>query len=593
MRKLEFLAGLLCLFCIGGCDINSDSLEEENNVSTESPDNEQATSDADLNNYEAHEATGDYDWNNSEVNEIVFNGNSISENCDGASATGSILNISAGGTYQLNGTLTNGRVIVEATENDLVRLLLNNVEITNESSAPITIKSAEKVIVVLNKDTKNTITDGNSYQYDNTEKEEPNAALFSKTNLTVYGEGELYINANFNDAINCKDGLIVDCGKMNITSIDEGIRGKDYLIIKKGNFTIDSGGDGFKSDNDEDETRGYIKILTGDFNISAKGDAISACTDVLIEDGDYNLITSGTVTNTNGVSSKAIKSGINTIINSGNFIIETTEDAIHSDQTLAINGGTFTISANDDGIHTDYDLVINDGDFTVTKSYEAIECGTGNMYIYGGNFQLVASDDGINLAGDGDMMGGHGGPGGGWGGTTSSANYTIYLKPEKLAINAQGDGIDANGSVEVTDGIIIIHGPTGNGNGILDYDQTFIQNGGTLIAAGSSGMFQAPGSSSTQNCVAFGFSNTQSAGSLCHIQTSDGDALCTIKPEKNYSAFLYCSPDLKQGIEYNLYTGGSVTGSSFSGYYTDETYTAGTKQTSFSLSKTITGIQIN
>lgn len=584
MRKLDFFAVLLTVLFFAGCETNSYTLEEEEDGTS---DNEQSIDEADINNYGDHEESTDCTWSTSEVEEILFNGSSITENCDGVSASGSTLTISAAGTYQLSGTLTNGRVVVEAGETDLVRLLLNGVDITTENSAPITIRSAEKVIVVLNDNTQNSLTDGSSYNYDDYEEEEPNATLFSKTDLTVYGEGELIINGNFNDGINCKDGLIIESNKLTITAVDEGIRGKDYLIIKKGNFTIDAGGDGIKSDNKNDETRGYIKILTGSFNISAKGDAISAATDVLIEDGTFDLATTGTVTSSNGVSSKGIKSGVNTIINYGTFAIKTTDDALHSDQTLTINDGDFTISANDDGVRAEYDLIINGGSFNITKSYEGLESGAGNMYVNGGIIELVSSDDGVNLAGGGNGMGS------GWHKSATTTSYTMYLNPDKLAIYAQGDGIDANGSVKLSGGTVIIHGPTGNGNGILDYDQSFIQTGGTLIGTGSSGMLQTPGSSSTQNCLVLAFRSTQTEGKICHIETSSGDALCSIKPAKKFQAFIYCSPNLKLGTDYDFYTGGSVTGASFNGYYSDETYTAGTKQTSFSLSKAITGIQLN
>ena len=277
------------------------------------------------------------------------------------------------------------------------------------------------------------------------------------------------------------------------------------------------------------------------------------------------------------------------IVNAGTFTINSSEDAIHSDQTITLNGGTYTISASDDGIHADYDLTINSGDYTITKSYEGIESTSGDLYINGGTFDIVSSDDGLNVAAGGDNMGG--GPGG-WG-KSATSSYTLFLAPDFMAVNAQGDGLDSNGSIEMSNGLVIVNGPTGSGNGILDYDDSFLQTGGTLIGAGSSGMLQAPGSSSSINCVALVFRSTQQEGTLCHIETSDGNELVTFEPAKDFQAFIFSSPELEQGLSYNFYSGGTASGTAQKGYYTDASYTAGTLQKTFTLSQRITGYQLS
>lgn len=43
----------------------------------------------------------------------------------------------------------------------------------------------------------------------------------------------------------------------------------------------------------------------------------------------------------------------------------------------------------------------------------------------------------------------------------------------------------------MTGGTVLVDGPTSNGDGALDYDHTATITGGTLVAAGSSGMVQA------------------------------------------------------------------------------------------------------
>jgi len=52
--------------------------------------------------------------------------------------------------------------------------------------------------------------------------------------------------------------MVIKSGTIKVTSVDDGIRGKDYLIVKNGNITVNSGGDGLKSDNKTDAGFGYI-----------------------------------------------------------------------------------------------------------------------------------------------------------------------------------------------------------------------------------------------------------------------------------------------------------------------------------------------
>jgi hypothetical protein len=88
----------------------------------------------------------------------------------------------------------------------------------------------------------------------------------------------LTVVGNYNDGIASKDGLVITSGSenttgvgdgnykraiasisVNVTAVDDGIRGKDYLVVKDDvHITVNAGGDGLKSDNDVDATRGYI-----------------------------------------------------------------------------------------------------------------------------------------------------------------------------------------------------------------------------------------------------------------------------------------------------------------------------------------------
>jgi hypothetical protein len=114
-----------------------------------------------------HEETGDYSWESSQVIQIVLNGNSITVNGAGATVSESKVTITAAGTYNISGSLSNGQIIVNTEDKEVVRLILNSMNISNSSSAPIYIQAAKKVIIILADNSENYVTDGASYVFEN------------------------------------------------------------------------------------------------------------------------------------------------------------------------------------------------------------------------------------------------------------------------------------------------------------------------------------------------------------------------------------------------------------------------------------------
>ena len=147
-----------------------------------------------------------------------------------------------------------------------------------------------------------------------------------------------------------------------------------------------------------------------------------------------------------------------------------------------------------------------------------------------------------------------------------------------VAINANGDGIDINGTITMSGGTLIIHGPTSNMNGAIDYLGSFKISGGTLIATGSSGMAMAPSNNSEQCCVSIIFQTVQQPGTLVHIRNENGEEMLTFSPDKSYQSLVFSSPEIKRGMSLIIFTGGSSSGTSTDGLYIDGTYTAGTQQ---------------
>lgn len=518
-----------------------------------------------------HDYVGDYSWEASDEIQITLKSNEITVDGSGATANGNLLTITSAGTYRLTGSLENGQIIVNSTDEEIVRLILSGVDLNCFSNAPIYIVDAEKAMIVVDDYTKNSVTDGSSYILPDVESGEPNATIFSKCDLTIYGNGILSVDANYKDGIASKDGLIITSGTINVNAVDDGIRGKDYLIVKDGNITVDAGSVGLKSTNDNDATMGYITIENGVIDISADGEAIEAEKDVIISSGEITISSNG----------KGINSAISTTIDGGTCTINSVDDAIHSNGYVTINDGILTISSIDDAIHANNDLVINNGKINITKSYEGIESAEGDITINGGNIRLVSSDDGINLAA--------GGADDRW--SSSTGSYFININGGYISVDASGDGIDANASVVMTDGDLIVSGSSATSNSALDYNGSFSMNGGFLVAAGSySRMTQSLSTSSDQNSILVNLDSMQTAGKLIHIETQSGTEVLTFSPAKSYQSVAFSSSLLTIGTVFYIYLGGSSTGTETNGLYAEGVYSGGTLVENFTVSSNVTTI---
>jgi len=263
---------------------------------------------------------------------------------------------------------------------------------------------------------------------------------------------------------------------------------------------------------------------------------------------------------------------------------------------MIINGGQYAISTGDDAFHADEILVINDGEIDINSCYEGVESAV--IDATGGSVAIVSSDDGINIASGKDGSGTQlwtGGPGGGPGGGgdqfSTTGDYYLFIEGGYFAVNSQGDGIDINGAVVMSGGKLIVDGPTANNNGALDYDRSFAMNGGFLLATGSSGMAQAPGTSSEQYSMLVNFSSSLQAGTPVHLGSSSGASLFTYTPTKRYQSVAFSSPDLTGNNTYEIYYGGTVSGTSKDGLLSEGVYTPGTRYREFTISGITTTVR--
>lgn len=476
------------------------------------------------------------------------------------------ITITEAGVYNLTGTLDSGVVKIDTTGD--VKLVLNNVSITNSSGPAIYVANAENVIIHTVEGSTNYLEDGATYSgYD----AEVIGTIFSHDDITFEGSGTLEVKSNSEDAIVSKDDLNINSGTFKISSVDDGIRGKDSVYIKNGTFNITSSGDGIKSTNDTDVEKGYILIENGTFDITSDLDAIQSQTKLLIEDGTFNITTGGGSSNSSSnsnsqnnwghwgsstssdtTSAKGLKSGDNLVIENGTFTFNTSDDAIHCNNYVGIKNGTLTIDSGDDGIHADTELIIDGGKIDIAKSYEGLEAS--KITINGGDINVVADDDGINVAGGNDSSS-FGRPGAN--SFSSSSDNVLTINGGTIYVNATGDGIDVNGSAYVNGGETKVDGPTNDGNGALDYDSTFEVNAGVFLAGGSSGMMQGISSSSKLYNLAIGFTSTYGSDDIITIVDNFGNEVISYSSSKNYSSIVVATPSFQKGESYTIKINGS------------------------------------
>lgn len=502
-------------------------------------------------------AADDYsiDWKNGTAKAITLNGSTIAIKGSGATASGSKASITSSGIYVVSGKLADGSITVDVDkmkDNGVIYLVLNDAQINSKTSAPIWVYEGKKVVIILADGTSNTVTCGSSVIQN--ADEEPSAAIYSKADLTITGNGKLTVGADFNDGIASKDDLKVTSGTIIVDAVSDGLVGKDSVSIAGGTLTINAGKDGIRATNDEDEAKGNVVIHGGTFRIKAGGDGIQACSLLQIEGGDFSITSGGgypgksissgnegfgpkmpaaaSATASSDESMKGIKAAKRLVINGGKVSISSYDDSLHSDYDIEINGGTIEGKSGDDGAHAENSLTVNGGELNIINSYEGLEGAT--ITINKGNTIVNSTDDGFNVNVNGGKLTINGG----------------FLK-----ISAGGDGLDSNGSIVMTGGTVFVDGPTANNNGSLDYQASFIISGGTLVASGSSGMAQAPGSSSTQPSVLMYYTGTQAAGTTIVLKDAGGSKVAEFTPSKQYSSVAISSPLLKVGSTYSLYSG--------------------------------------
>ena len=386
----------------------------------------------------------DADWDTTNAAQIVLTGDGGTVNGDGAYIYDGNVHIAYAGKYVLSGELTNGSVIVEASANDKIWILLNGVSLNCEDSAAIFVQKAEKVFLTLAEGTENIISTGAKYSNEAISIG-IDGAIYSKDDLTINGSGSLSVTAEYKHGIVCNDDLVIVGGNIEISAAQDGIHANDSARFAEVDITVSAGDDGITVSNDDETAYIYIES----------------------------------------------------------------------------------------------------GNITVTECYEGIEAI--DITIAGGVINIVSTDDGINANGRG-------------------SNSVIRITGGDITIlNPTGrdaDGLDSNGDIYISGGKLFI---SVNGNGTncaIDYGSEnggiCEINGGTVIAAGSSTMLEAPASSSKQGFIMYNSATAANETDIT-LKNATGEVLLSEVIPYSFSSVIISTPDLRTGDTCTLMIGDTQT----------------------------------
>ncbi len=601
----KFLGIILAAIMLNSCTTTASNTEETDDISTGITDTDETTASSDSiesedGEYYPKAEYSEFDLKtaiSSDAVYISFNGNDV-QTTDDIEIGDGYIKISDGGDYVLSGEF-NGQIIVESDDN--VHLILSGVTLCADMS-PVYVASAKNVCITLAADTVNTVSDSTSYTYEGDENE-PAAAVYSKADLTINGEGELTVNGNYDKGIHSKDDLKIVSGTITVNSQGDAIKGKDCLLIKSGVINVTSGEDGLKSNNDTDEEKGYVIIDGGSINISAGDDAVHAESWLIVNDGeinvpqcyeglegmkveiyggDINIVSSDDTINAASGSSSGFG---NFDKNDGTFDFDgTNEDGSQTPPEKQAFDGTFDFGGtNGDGSQTPPEKQAFDGTFDFGGTNEDGSQTPPEKQAFDGTFDFDGtngdgsqtppekpnnerpddttekydedSTDSDNFANRGKGFGGFGNFGGG-GTFNEEAEEGVYIKiyGGNITVSGGNDVFDSNGTLEIFGGNITVKNKNmvvyGDPDCIIDTNGTVSISGGTFIAF-------SRGESSASQVVSIPSItlSVEEDGTAVSVVNENGEIVLEIQNTEKCSALYIASDKLISGNKYTVTCG--------------------------------------
>lgn len=452
------------------------------------------------------------------------------------------------GTYIVRGTLLDGMIIVNAAKTAKVQIVLDGVELSSSTSAPIYVMNADKVVITLKEGTENALSNGGSFVA--IDENNIDAAIFSKDDLTINGKGFLRVTSPAGHGIVSNDDLVIAGGSYNINAAGHALDANDSIRLDSANGTFVSGKDGIHVENKDDSALGFLYVNSGEYIIDAKGDGISASADIQINNGKFDIEAGKGVVATDdpeAASTKGIRTDGNLIVNDGSFVLISNDDGFNVKKNAIFVAGSLDISVRDDAVHSDNALYSVNAQITVKKSYEGLEAAV--VDIRGGKADIVADNDAINVAGGSD-------------GTSAdsfgSVDGNLFISGGDHVLKAGGDGLDVNGSFNMSGGKVLVYVSAADESEAFDYEGEGEISGGLFIAAGSASIASIP-EAKGQGIISVN-SGAQAANTKITVYGTGDMELISVRPELDFEVVIVCGPELVKGETYKV-TVGDLSGS--------------------------------
>ena len=513
-------------------------------------------------------------WNTAGATLITLRGDQAFVSGGGAYAYDGNVMITSAGKYVVSGTLNDGSIVVDTNNSSKVWILFNGAEISCSDAACLDVEQADKVFLTLGEGTENRMTTLGFSQ--EAEAAGMDGTVFSRDDLSINGMGSLTVSASEAHGIVGNDDLVIAGGKITVDAALDALHANDGLRIMSADMQLNAGDDGISLTGTESE----LYLESGNIAITAADSGLSA--------GNLIHIVGGTLK-----------------VHSG-------DDGISASRDILVEGGEMDISAGDDGIHADNAVAIREGTVRIPACYEGIEAIT--IDIIGGDIAIYPEDDGLNANGATGGFGGRpggGGPGG-FGGlrpfeenngnmaherpdferpdgpagmpqgnppfepdatealtaeTETSATETwIHVSGGSITVvndvARDADGLDSNGDIIISGGVIRVSLTNSGSNSALDYGSesggVMEISGGDVIACGSYAMAEGFGSGSTQCSVLYNIKRGAAAGTELKLEDSDRNVLRSYEVPCSFSSIAISCPEMQIGETYSIVIGDSA-----------------------------------
>ena len=134
----------------------------------------------------------------------------------------------------------------------------------------------------------------------------------------------------------------------------------------------------------------------------------------------------------------------------------------------------------------------------------------------------------------------------------------MYIYGGDIYVNAEADGLDANGNIVISGGNIEIWGAKSGSDGdFIDLDGQMTITGGTLFCGGNAQMGNPSSWSNSQNKI-YG-QNSVSANGIVNIM-SGTTTIKSYTSTKNVGYLYYTSPNVDSTYKFSVSTGSTTPG---------------------------------